>query len=69
MKRKVTLVDFKDKDKELIALSKKMTPRERIQLLFELIELSQKFRPANLQNASKVDDLPFIVLKKKIISD
>jgi hypothetical protein len=66
MKRKVSLVNFSDKENDLIAQSLKMTPEERIELLFELIELSNLFKPAGLSDQAK-DELPFVVLKKKQI--
>jgi hypothetical protein len=65
MKREVKLVDFSAKDEDMIALSKKMTPEERIALLFELIELSHLFRSPAFANNPPEDELPFITLKKK----
>ncbi|MFZ6013772.1 MAG: hypothetical protein ACOYXT_25760 [Bacteroidota bacterium] len=65
MKPKATLVDFADKDKAQVELAKRSTPQERIELLFELIELSQHFRPKPSAAINKPDDLPFIVLKKR----
>ena len=65
MKRKVTLVDFEDKDKQSIELSKRSTPEERITLLFKLIELSKAMRPEN-QVTEKKDDLPFITVRKRL---
>jgi hypothetical protein len=64
MKRKVSLVNFSDKENDLIAQSQRMTPEQRIELLFELIELSNLFKPAGAVD-QKEDELPFVVLKKK----
>lgn len=64
MKAKIRLIDFSEKDHDSIKMSNKMTPEQRISLLFELIELSNLFKPMTHRMAEK-DDLPFVVLKKK----
>jgi hypothetical protein len=64
MKRKVSLVNFPDKENDLIAQSQRMTPEQRIELLFELIELSNLFKPAGAVDQTE-GELPFVVLKKK----
>jgi hypothetical protein len=64
MKRKVSLVNFSDKENDLIAQSQRMTPEQRIELLFELIELSNLIKPEGMIDQTE-DELPFVVLKKK----
>lgn len=65
MKRKIKIVHLEEKENDAIAMSKSMSPVERIYLMFELIELSDQLRPRNLPNIVDDEKPTFIVLKKR----
>jgi hypothetical protein len=65
MKNKIKIVQIDDKADEAIALSKRMSPRERIYLMFELIEISNQLRPQNSSQFFNVEEPLFIILKKR----
>ena len=65
MKRRAKIIQFSDKANDSIALSKSMTPEERIILMFQLIELSSHLTPQPSIH-SGYEDLPFVTVRKKV---